>query len=92
MLINYDPNKSNKNITERGLSFDEVAFFEWKTAIIKQDERFDYPEPRFVAVGFLKGRLHVLCFTPIQNGVRVISFRKANKREVKHYEAIQSSN
>ncbi|WP_341535376.1 BrnT family toxin [Glaesserella parasuis] len=54
MLINYDPNKSNKNITERGLSFDEVAFFEWKTAIIKQDERFHYPEPRFVAVGFLK--------------------------------------
>ncbi|MBS0349815.1 MAG: BrnT family toxin [Proteobacteria bacterium] len=39
-----------------------------------------------VAVGFLGNRLHVLCFTPRKNGVRIISFRKANAREVKRYE------
>jgi len=39
-----------------------------------------------VAVGFLDGRLHVLCFTPAENGIRVISFRKANTREVKDFE------
>lgn len=45
-----------------------------------------YPEVRYVAVGFLDSRLHVLCFTPIAGGIRVISFRKANQREVRDYE------
>jgi uncharacterized DUF497 family protein len=31
-------------------------------------------------------RLHVICFTPIDGGVRIISFRKANRREVRYYE------
>ncbi|MCW9733807.1 hypothetical protein L5B97_10105 [Avibacterium sp. 20-15] len=31
-------------------------------------------------------RLHILVFTPIKTGIRVISFRKANAREVKKYE------
>ena len=45
-----------------------------------------YPESRFVALGFLENRLHVLCFTPTVGGIRVISFRKANRREEKEYE------
>ena len=56
------------------------------SAIIQQDVRKSYPEVRYVAVGFLDARLHVLCFTPIEDGIRVISFRKANTREVKDYE------
>ncbi|OOF45816.1 hypothetical protein BKK51_05275 [Rodentibacter trehalosifermentans] len=86
MKIEYDPNKSQRNIEERNLSFDEVAFFEWQTAIIWQDNRFNYPEPRFLSLGLLGDRVHSICFTPIQNGIRVISFRKANKREVRKYE------
>ena len=34
----------------------------------------------------LDGRLHFVCFTETEKGIRVISFRKANKREVKRYE------
>lgn len=88
MKIEFDPNKSAKNSQERGLSFDDVEAFDWTSAVIIPDVRFDYPEPRFTATGFLgeTKRLHVVCFTPIENGVRVISFRKANKREVKKYE------
>ncbi len=37
-------------------------------------------------MGYLEARLHVLCFTPIEEGIRVISFRKANKREINRYE------
>lgn len=50
-----------------------------------EDTRFEYPERRFVGVGWLDSRLHVICFTPIAGGIRVISFRKANGREVKRY-------
>jgi len=86
MRISYDPRKNTRNIAERGLSFERAADFAWETASIAEDQRRDYPERRFVAVGILDSRLHVLCFAPCDGGVRVISFRKANERERKRYE------
>ena len=49
------------------------------------DVRRDYGETRLVATGLLDGRLHVLCFSRIDDGIRVISLRKANRREVMEY-------
>jgi Protein of unknown function (DUF497). len=46
------------------------------------DNRRDYGEIRHRALGFLDHRLHALVFVEIVGGIRVISFRKANKREV----------
>jgi len=86
MRISYDPGKNARNIAERGLSFARAADFVWETAVIAEDNRKGYPERRFVAVGYLDDRLHILCFTPSDEGVRVISFRKANERERKRYE------
>lgn len=86
MKIDFDHEKSRKNTQDRGLPFDQVVDFDWETAIYSEDVRQLYPERRFVAIGYLGERLHVLCFTPIEQGVRVISFRKANSREVKRYE------
>ena len=88
MKIEFDENKNNRNIKERNLSFNQVRYFHWDTAILIQDVRKDYPEPRFVATGYVgtTARLHILVFTPIKGGIRVISFRKANSREVKKYE------
>lgn len=50
------------------------------------DDRKAYPEVRFSALGMVAGRVHALVFAETANGIRVISFRKANKREVKRYE------
>lgn len=86
MHIEFDANKNDTNIRDRGLSYERVIDFDFDSAIIKQDMRKTYPEVRYVAVGFLDSRLHVLCFTPINSGIRVISFRKANAREIKNYE------
>lgn len=86
MEISYDLAKNENNIAVRQLSFEQVVAFDFSTALIKQDVRKPYPETRYVAVGFLGNCLHVLCFTPIATGIRVISFRKANPREVKNYE------
>lgn len=89
MLISYDPQKSWRNFWQRGLSFHLVQEMQWNTAQIKPDLRFNYPEPRFIATGYLSNthRLHIVCFTPTSEGIRVISFRKANKREIKKYES-----
>jgi hypothetical protein len=40
-------------------------------------------------LGMLRDRLHVLCFVETDDGIRVISFRKANAREVRRYEKTQ---
>ena len=42
------------------------------------------------AMGFLDGHLHALVFTERDRGIRVISFRKAKKSEIKLYEQATS--
>jgi uncharacterized DUF497 family protein len=84
--IDYDPAENARNITERRLSFERVRDFDFGRAIISEDSRRAYPERRYVAVGPLDERIYVLCYTPIANGIGVLSFRKANKREVRRYE------
>jgi uncharacterized DUF497 family protein len=87
MEIEYDPAGNDWNIRERGFSFDRVGEFDFATAKIVQDTRKDYGETRFQALGLVSGRVHVVVFTETAVGVRVISFRKANRREVSEYEA-----
>lgn len=86
MKLEYDSNKNTKNILERELSFDRAQDFHFETAKYLIDNRQDYGEIRIRALGHLDGRLHALVFVEIQDGIRVISFRKANKREVLDYE------
>jgi uncharacterized DUF497 family protein len=88
--ITYDPAKNQRNIEERDLPFDQAKDFDFESARTYVDERVDYGETRYVALGFLHGRLHVLCFAETTDGIRVISFRKANSREVSRYAKVQA--
>ena len=85
-FITYDVAKSQRNLKQCGLSFDRVAELDWSDAWIYQDERNNYGEVRYIVFGRLEERLHFVCFTETEQGIRVISFRKANPREVKLYE------
>ncbi|MBL8428676.1 MAG: BrnT family toxin [Dechloromonas sp.] len=86
MRFTFDPAKNAANVALRGLSFERVADFDFETAIFAQDDRRDYGETRYRGLGFLDSRLHALVFVETADGIRVISFRKANKREVQRYE------
>jgi uncharacterized DUF497 family protein len=86
MKIEFDPEKNARNIELRGISFEEAARFEWESAFIIPDERRDYGEPRYRALGWIGNRLHALVFTPREGALRVISLRRANRREVLRYE------
>lgn len=89
MHIEFDPAKNAWNIRERGLPFERAAEFDFDTSDYLTDVRQNYGERRIVAVGYLDRRLHVLCFVEIEDGIRVISFRKANFREAtKHGKAL----
>ena len=89
MRISFDPAKDEWNIRVRSLSFLAVADFDFENALYAVDVRRDYGETRYVALGMLRDRLHVLCFVETDDGIRVISFRKANAREVRRYEKTQ---
>jgi len=89
--IYFDPQKNERNLRDRGLSFEAAAQFEFESALVHIDDRQEYGEVRYVALGYLSGRLHVLCFTEIIDGIRVISFRRANDREVKRYAKSQAT-
>jgi len=81
MQFSYDPAKSERNDAERGLPFDLAADFEWDLALIFRDMRKDYGELRYLALGPIGERLHVVVFTLRGDTVHVISLRKANRRE-----------
>jgi hypothetical protein len=85
--ISFDAKKNERNIAARGISFELAADFEWYGALVVEDSRKDYGERRFQALGMIAGRLHALVFTPRSDTVHVISLRKANRREVKRFEA-----
>lgn len=85
MRIEFDPDKNAWNIRERDLSFEQAREFDFDGAEYLIDERHDYGEVRIVAVGYLNRRLHVLCFVQTEDGIRVLSFRKANLREAKKH-------
>jgi len=85
MKLSFDPAKSDKNVRERGLSFEKAGEFDFGTAKFWEDARQDYPETRYIALGYLEKRLHVLVFSETDDGIRVISFRKANDREGKKH-------
>jgi len=87
MEVEFDPAKDATNIVKHGLSLRAAEGFDWDTALEREDDRFDYGEVRFVALGWIGRRLYVLVFTDgsHEEAVRAISLRPAEKHEVRYY-------
>ncbi|WAP67112.1 BrnT family toxin [Jiella pelagia] len=78
----WDPAKAEANVAAGRPPFTDVHRFDFATAAIFRDERRNYGEVRKIAIGIVGERHHVLVYTERAGRVRVISFRKANQREV----------
>ena len=85
MNYDYDARKLAANVEKHGVWFQAAESFEWENALIKVDDRKQYEETRFEAIGYIDERLHVMLFCLRETAVRIISLRKANSREVKRY-------
>lgn len=85
MAFTFDPEKSARNVIDRGLPFELVERLEWATALVMEDVRKDYGETRLQVFALMDGRLYAAVVTPRGNDLRVISFRKANRKEVTQY-------
>jgi uncharacterized protein len=89
-MIEFDPVKDAENIERRGLSLELARLLFEGPFIEEQDARRDYGETRFIATGpiaELGGRLFVVVYTWLGAMRRIISFRKANEREIRKYQA-----
>lgn len=85
MKITFDPAKRDATLRDRGLDFSHATLVFAGRVVEYEDRRFAYPERRLITIGFLKGRMVVLIWTPVSDGRRIISMRKANDREKKRY-------
>jgi uncharacterized protein len=85
--IEFDPAKDDANRAKHGVSLLAAAGFDWDTAFEREDDRFDYGEVRFVAIGQIESRLYVIVFTEgsDDDAVRIISLRLAEKHERSYY-------
>jgi uncharacterized DUF497 family protein len=85
LQIDFDPNKDQLNQAKHGLSLALAAELDWDDALVWIDDREDYGEMRMVALAPKTGILYFLAFVDRGRLRRIISLRRANRREVKHY-------
>lgn len=77
--------KRAANLKAHGLDFvDAFRVFEGVTFTF-EDDRFSYGEQRFVTLGLLAGVTVSIAHTETDREIRIISFRKATKRETNIY-------
>ena len=85
MNFTWSETKRAANIKAHGLDFvDASSVFEGVTFTF-EDDRFSYGEQRFVTLGLLAGINVSLVHTENDYEIRIISFRKATKRESQIY-------
>jgi len=81
----FDPAKDAVNGAKHGVSLALAEVLFAGPHVAMTDDRFDYGEVRKIAFGRINGRLFVRVYADRAAERRVISLRKANKREVKRY-------
>ena len=85
MRIEFDPAKDVVNREKHGVSLALAGELEWDAALAWTDRRFEYDETRMVALAPLARTLYYVAFVDRGAARRIISLRRANRREVKHY-------
>jgi len=83
--LEWDEAKRQATLSARGLDFADVARLEWEDAITLEDVRQPYRETRFITYGRLQSQMCVMAWCWRGQNIRVISLRRANKREVRKY-------
>jgi uncharacterized protein len=77
----WSESKRQSNLVRHGLDFADAALVFAGPTYTFEDDRFEYAEPRFVTLGFLHGIVVSIVHHETASCIRVISFRKATRRE-----------
>jgi uncharacterized DUF497 family protein len=85
MRIEFDPEKDAANTAKHGVSLGLAGELDWNAALVWIDERFEYGEVRMIALAPKTAILYYVAFVERGPAYRIISLRRANRREVKYY-------
>jgi uncharacterized protein len=83
--IEFDLAKDAANQEKHGVSLSMAGKLDWEAALVWVDERFEYLETRMVALAPKIEILYFVAFVDRGDVRRIISLRRANRREVGHY-------
>ena len=87
MEFEWDEAKSEACLVHRGFDFEYgVRAFRDPHRTVTRDRRWDYGEKRYRLLGGIEGRVSVSIYTMRGSAIRLISARRANKRENRQYE------
>ena len=87
MIYEWDGAKNRSNFAKHGLSFADAEQVLTGPCVTFVDDRFNYGEERFNTLGLLAGRVVFIAHAPRGDDItRIISMRKANRREQKIYQ------
>ncbi len=87
-MYEWDEAKCLSNLAKHHIHFDEMEKFDWNTASVEFDGY--YPEPRWVAIGYIDLLPYYAVYTIRGDNYRIISLRRATRREVRAYDQSQT--
>jgi hypothetical protein len=87
MQIEFNPQKDADNLAKHGVSLGLAYELDWNAALVWVDDRFEYDELRMIALAPRADTLYYVAFVDRGAVMRIISLRRATRREVRHYVA-----
>jgi uncharacterized DUF497 family protein len=85
-VFEWDEEKNRRNLDERGIDFAYAARIFGGDTVEWEDARQEYGERRVVAIGRVEDVTLTLVYTPRADAVRIISARRASRRERRAYD------
>ena len=88
-LMDFEWDMAKSDLCQISRNFDfayVISIFVDPNLLVEHDQRWDYGEERFRALGVVDKKVFVVVFTRRLRAIRIISARRANSREVKRYE------
>ncbi|MDQ3260178.1 MAG: BrnT family toxin [Pseudomonadota bacterium] len=85
MQIEFDAAKDEANQAKHGVSLALARELDWEAALVWIDDRVEYGELRMIALASKTEILYYVAFVDRGEVRRIISLRRANRREVNHY-------
>jgi uncharacterized DUF497 family protein len=85
MEFEWDENKRRSNLSKHGIDFVRAVYIFNSPILEREDNRYDYNESRLIAIGEVSGVVLFVAYTVRGSIYRIISARRATKREQQQY-------
>lgn len=83
--MEWDAEKDAENRRKHGMGLGDAVLLEWEERRDVADNRHAYGEDRVAAYCYMGDGLYVCVYTIRNDTMRIISLRKANKREIRDH-------